>query len=204
MIKNTEARLVDQTGAIYRLTPTVHMVSSDEIVLSTGTRFRCVHRGPNGQIPAEVAQELVLEGWLERIVRETAVEPLVLPSIVTGHWTATLVMPESLACDPLIEAWASKLRRRGLSGGADLAGRGYAPGQRRPTGLRRCGGPPGAGSALGDTQLTWIGTSIPEDMNVALYQPPLVDLVDPSTMGAPLCPAARSNLTRDTLVGSGF
>jgi len=24
-------------------------------------------------IPAEVAQELVLEGWLERIVRETAV-----------------------------------------------------------------------------------------------------------------------------------
>ena len=115
MIKNTEARLVDQTGAIYRLTPTVHMVSSDEIVLSTGTRFRCVHRGPNGQIPAEVAQELVLEGWLERIVRETAVEPLVLPSIVTGHWTATLVMPESLACDPLIEAWARKLRRRGLS-----------------------------------------------------------------------------------------
>ena len=66
-------------------------------------------------IPAEVAQELVLEGWLEWIVRETAVEPLVLPSIVTGHWTATLVMPESLACDPLIEAWASKLRRRGLS-----------------------------------------------------------------------------------------
>lgn len=115
MIKTTEARLVDQTGAIYRLTPTVHMVSSDEIVLSTGTGFRCVHRGPSGHIPAEVAQELVLEGWLERIVRETAVEPLVLPNIVTDHWTATLVMPESLACDPLIEAWASKLRRRGLS-----------------------------------------------------------------------------------------
>ena len=66
-------------------------------------------------IPAEVAQELVLEGWLERIVRETAVDPLVLPNIVTDHWTATLVMPESLACDPLIEAWASELRRRGLS-----------------------------------------------------------------------------------------
>ncbi len=115
MIKTTEARLVDQTGAIYRLTPTVHMVSSDEIVLSTGTGFRCVHRGPSGHIPAEVAQELVLEGWLERIVRETAVEPLVLPNIVTDHWTATLVMPESLACDPLIEAWASELRRRGLS-----------------------------------------------------------------------------------------
>jgi len=91
------------------------MVSSDEIVLSTGTGFRCVHRGPSGQIPAEVAQELVLEGWLERIVRETAVDPLVLPNIVTDHWTATLVMPESLACDPLIEAWASELRRRGLS-----------------------------------------------------------------------------------------
>ena len=115
MIKPTEARLVDQTGAIYRLTPTVHMVSSDEIVLSTGAGFRCVHRSPSGHIPAEVAQELVLEGWLERIVRETAVEPLVLPTIVTDHWTATLVMPESLACDPLIEAWASELRRRGLS-----------------------------------------------------------------------------------------
>jgi len=112
---NSDARLVDEAGAIYRLTPTVHMVSSDEIVLSTGTGFRCVHRGPSGQIPAEVAQELVLEGWLERIVRETAVDPLVLPNIVTDHWTATLVMPESLACDPLIEAWASELRRRGLS-----------------------------------------------------------------------------------------
>ena len=45
---------------------------------------------------------------------------------------------------------------------------------------------------MGDAQLTWIGTSIPEEMNVALYQPPQVDLVDPSTMGVPLCPAARS------------
>ena len=62
MIKATEARLVDQTGAIYRLTPTERMVSSDEIVPSTGTGFRCVHRGPSGQLPAEVAQELVLEG----------------------------------------------------------------------------------------------------------------------------------------------
>ena len=88
MIKNTEARLVDQTGAIYRLTPTVHMVSSDEIVLSTGTRFRWVHRGPNGQIPAEVAQELVLEGWLERIVRETAVKLLVLPDVGSSASTA--------------------------------------------------------------------------------------------------------------------
>ena len=109
MIKNTEARLVDQTGAIYRLTPTVH-------------------------IPAEVAQELVLEGWLERIVRETAVEPLVLPSIVTGHWTATLVMPESLACDPLIEAVGELAAKARPVGGADLAGRGSVPGQRRPTG----------------------------------------------------------------------
>ena len=45
---------------------------------------------------------------------------------------------------------------------------------------------------MGDAQLTWIGTSIPEEMNVALYQPPQVDLVDRSTMGMPLCPAARS------------
>ena len=110
-----DARLVDQTGAIYRLTPTVHMVSSDEIVLSTGTGFRCVHRGPSGRIPAEVAQELVLDGWLERIVREAAVEPLMLSDIVADHSTVTLVMPESLARDPLIEAWASELRRRGLS-----------------------------------------------------------------------------------------
>ena len=63
MIKTTEARLVDQTGAIYRLTPTVH-------------------------IPAEVAQELVLEGWLERIVRETTVEPLVLPDVGPSASTA--------------------------------------------------------------------------------------------------------------------
>ena len=33
-----------------------------------------------------------------------SIKPLVLPDIVTDHWTATLVMPESLACDPLIEA----------------------------------------------------------------------------------------------------
>ncbi|MFB9775682.1 hypothetical protein [Brevibacterium otitidis] len=110
-----DARLVDQTGATYRPTPTVHMVSSDEIVLSTGTGFRCVHRDPIGRIPAEVAQELVLDGWLERIVREAAVESLVLADIVADHSTATLVMPESLARDPLIEAWASELRRRGLS-----------------------------------------------------------------------------------------
>ena len=44
-----------------------------------------------------------------------SIKPLVLPDIVTDHWTATLVMPESLTCDPLIEAWASELRRRGLS-----------------------------------------------------------------------------------------
>ena len=31
-----------------------------------------------------------------------------------------------------------------------------------------------------------------EEMNVALSQPLQVDLVDPSTMGVPLCPAARS------------
>ena len=39
-------------------------------------------------IPAEVAQELVLEGWLERIVRETAVEPLVLPDVGPSASTA--------------------------------------------------------------------------------------------------------------------
>nr|WP_311153098.1 hypothetical protein [uncultured Actinomyces sp.] len=110
-----DARLVDQAGGTYRPTSTVHMVSSDEIVLSTGTGFRCVHRDPSGRVPVEVAQELVLDGWLERIVRETAVEPLALADIVADHSTATLVIPESLARDPLIEAWASELRRRGLS-----------------------------------------------------------------------------------------
>ena len=39
-------------------------------------------------IPAEVAQELVLEGWRERIVRETAVEPLVLPDVGPSASTA--------------------------------------------------------------------------------------------------------------------
>ena len=40
---------------------------------------------------------------------------------------------------------------------------------------------------MGDAQLTWIGTSTPEDMNVALSQPPQVDLVDPRhDGGAPM------------------
>ena len=39
-------------------------------------------------IPAEDAQELVLEGWRERIVRETAVEPLVLPDVGPSASTA--------------------------------------------------------------------------------------------------------------------
>ena len=39
-------------------------------------------------IPAEVTQELVLEGWLERIVRETTVEPLVLPDVGPSASTA--------------------------------------------------------------------------------------------------------------------
>ena len=39
-------------------------------------------------IPAEVTQELVLEGWLERIVRETAVKLLVLPDVGSSASTA--------------------------------------------------------------------------------------------------------------------
>lgn len=44
-------------------------------------------------IPAEVAQELVLEGWLERIVRETAVKLLVLPDVGSSASTALSAGP---------------------------------------------------------------------------------------------------------------
>ena len=68
----------------------------------------------------------MLEGWLERLVRETTVEPLVLPDIVTDHWTATPVMPESLACDPLIEAWRTTESRLSIGRrSAYLDGRAY-------------------------------------------------------------------------------
>jgi len=110
-----DARLVDEAGHAYRPTPSVHLVSSDEIVLSTGTGFRCVRRGQTGRIPTEVAHELVADGWLEPLKEEAAAEHTGLADLLAEPTTATLVLPASLAGDTSIERCASTLRRQGWS-----------------------------------------------------------------------------------------